>query len=75
MAYAKWALELMGLDIAYANQTAIKSYALADFLAEWTEAQQQPPPDTQAQWSRYSVVLSKRRSDPLRHSASFPCYH
>jgi hypothetical protein len=39
MAYAKWALELMGLDIAYANQTAIKSYALADFLAEWTEAQ------------------------------------
>jgi hypothetical protein len=36
---ATWALKLMGLDIAYVPQTAIKSLALADFLAEWTETQ------------------------------------
>jgi hypothetical protein len=40
----KWALKLMGLDIAYAPQTAIKSQALADFVAEWTETQQPPSP-------------------------------
>jgi hypothetical protein len=34
---AKWALELMGLDITYASQTTIKSQALIDFMAEWTE--------------------------------------
>jgi hypothetical protein len=36
---AKWALKLMGLDITYFPQTVIKSQALADFMAEWTEMQ------------------------------------
>jgi hypothetical protein len=36
---AKWALELMGLDIMYILQTAIKSRALADFVAELIETQ------------------------------------
>jgi hypothetical protein len=40
----KWELELMGLNIAYVPQTVIKSQALADFVAEWTETQQPPPP-------------------------------
>jgi hypothetical protein len=44
---AKWALKLMGIDIVYVPQTAIKSQALVDFLVEWTETQQPPPPDTQ----------------------------
>ena len=34
---SKWALELMGHDIRYIPRTAIKSQALADFIAEWTE--------------------------------------
>jgi hypothetical protein len=38
---AKWALEFMGLDITYVPQMAIKSQALVDFVAEWTET---PPP-------------------------------
>jgi hypothetical protein len=36
---AKWALELMGQNIAYAPRSAIKSQVLADFVAEWTEIQ------------------------------------
>ena len=36
---SKWALELMGHDIRYVPRTAIKSQALADFIAEWTKVQ------------------------------------
>ena len=32
-----WALELMGQGISYAPRIAIKSQALDDFIAEWTE--------------------------------------
>jgi hypothetical protein len=42
----KWSLELMGLDIIYVPQTAIKSQALANFVAKWTETQQLPTPVT-----------------------------
>ena len=41
---AKWSLELMGQGITYAPRTAIKSQALADFMAEWTETQLPPTP-------------------------------
>jgi hypothetical protein len=36
---AKWILEIMGFDITYIPQTAIKSQALADFLVERTKTQ------------------------------------
>jgi len=36
---SRWALELMGHDIRYIPRTAIKSQALTDFVAEWTEVQ------------------------------------
>ena len=39
---AKWALKLMGQAISYVPWTAIKSQALADFVAEWTEIQMPP---------------------------------
>jgi len=32
-----WALELMGHDIRYIPCTDVKSQALTDFIAEWTE--------------------------------------
>ena len=36
---AKWAIELLPFEIAYKPQRAIKSQVLADFLAEWIEAE------------------------------------
>ena len=40
---SKWALELMGHDIRYIPYTTIKSQALVDFVAEWTEVQLSTP--------------------------------
>ena len=36
---AKWAIELLPFDIIYKPRRAIKSQVLADFIAEWTEAE------------------------------------
>src|SRR6266508_1545123 len=35
---AKWAMELESFELSFQPQTAIKSQALVDFIAEWTEA-------------------------------------
>jgi hypothetical protein len=43
---AKWPLELVGLDIAYVPQMAMKSHALVNFMVEWSETQQSPAPVT-----------------------------
>jgi hypothetical protein len=40
---AKWSVELMGETLAYTPRKAIKSQILADFVAEWTDAQLPPP--------------------------------
>ena len=40
---SKWALKLMGHNIRYIPHTAIKSQALTDFVAEWTEVQLPTP--------------------------------
>jgi hypothetical protein len=39
---AKWVVELLGIDITYVPQMAIKSQALVNFVAKWTETQQPP---------------------------------
>jgi ribonuclease HI len=50
---AKWAVELMGETLSYAPRKAIKSQALEDFLAEWTDTQL-PPVQLQAElWTMY----------------------
>ena len=36
---AKWAVELESFELSFQPHTAIKSQALVDFLAEWTEIQ------------------------------------
>jgi hypothetical protein len=50
---SKWALELMSYDIKYAPLTAIKSQALADFVAKWTKVQTLTPDITHEYWTLY----------------------
>nr|AAN11192.1 Putative gag-pol precursor [Oryza sativa Japonica Group]AAP52005.1 retrotransposon protein, putative, Ty3-gypsy subclass [Oryza sativa Japonica Group] len=50
---AKWALELMSLDISFKPRTSIKSQALADFLAEWTECQEDMPEEKMKYWTMH----------------------
>ena len=50
---SKWALELMGHHIRYIPHTAIKSQALATFIAEWTELQLLTPDVTHEYWMMY----------------------
>ena len=50
---SKWALELMGHDIRYIPHTTIKSQALMDFVAEWTEVQLLTPDVTHEYWTMY----------------------
>ena len=39
---AKWVIELLPFELSYKPCTAVKSQSIADFLMEWTEAQQIP---------------------------------
>ena len=41
---AKWSIDFLPYDIHYQPKKAIKSQALVDFLAEWTEVQNSPQP-------------------------------
>ena len=50
---SKWALKLMGHNIRYIPHTAIKSQALTDFVAEWTEVQLLTLDVTHEYWMMY----------------------
>nr|AAT44283.1 putative polyprotein [Oryza sativa Japonica Group] len=50
---AKWALELMSLDISFKPQTSIKSQALADFVAKWTECQKDTSEEKMEYWTMH----------------------
>ena len=75
---AKWAMELLPLDIEFEAKKAIKSQALADFLAEWIE-QQQPIQIHSEHWTMFfdgskmlndsgaGVVLVSPRGDKLKY--------
>ena len=47
---AKWAIELLPFDITYKPRRAIKSQVLADFVAEWTEAELPKEYGTYSNW-------------------------
>jgi hypothetical protein len=78
---AKWSLELMGQGITYAPRTAIKSQALADFMAEWMETQL--PPALLAMFFNCSLMkmgaglglifISPWRLNEVHDSRPFPC--
>ena len=49
----KWLVELGAFTIEFTPRSMIKSQALVDFIAEWTEIQD-PPPDTRSEhWILY----------------------
>jgi hypothetical protein len=50
---SKWAVELGALNIDFTPQKAIKSQALADFVAEWTEIQQPMSNTILDHWKMY----------------------
>jgi ribonuclease HI len=50
---AKWAVELMGETISFAPRKAIKSQALADFLAKWVDTQLPTAPIQPKLWTMY----------------------
>ena len=47
---AKWAIELLPFEITYKPHRAIKSQVLADFVAEWTEAEIPKEYDKYSNW-------------------------
>jgi len=50
---AKWSIEFMSETLTYAPRKAIKSQALVDFIAEWTDSQL-PPSQVQSElWMMY----------------------
>jgi hypothetical protein len=50
---SKWVIELRALNIDFTLRKAIKSQALADFVAEWTEIQQLMPDAFLDHWKMY----------------------
>ena len=49
----KWLVELGALSIEFLPRSTIKSQALADFIAEWTEIQDPPPDERPKHWVMY----------------------
>jgi ribonuclease HI len=50
---SKWAVEIGALNIDFKPQTAIKSQALVDFMAEWRENQLPTPTEHPEHWVMY----------------------
>ena len=50
---AKWAVELGSFELNFQPRTAIKSQALADFIAEWTEIQTPAITEKLEYWTMY----------------------
>ena len=50
---SKWPVELGALNIDFTSRKAIKSQALADFVAEWTEIQQPMSNTILDHWKMY----------------------
>ena len=76
---AKWAIELLPFDITYKPRRAIKSQALADFIAEWTKAELPKEYDAYSNWVMHfdgskmlaglgaSVVLTSPTGDTVQY--------
>ncbi|MCQ8064041.1 ribonuclease HI family protein [Salmonella enterica] len=76
---SKWAVELGALTLDFKPRTAIKSQALVDFVAEWTENQVPTPVERPEHWVMYfdgslklegagaGVLLISPKGDQLKY--------
>ena len=49
----KWAMELCPFSLDFQSRTTVKSQALVDFIAEWTDLNAPPSPDVLDHWSMF----------------------
>ena len=49
----KWAMELCPFSLDFRSRTTVKSQALVDFITEWTDLNEPPPPDASDHWSMF----------------------
>ena len=54
---AKWAIEFLPFDSTYKPQRDIKSQVLADFVAEWIEAELPKEYGAYSNWIMHSTAL------------------
>ncbi|XP_073353717.1 uncharacterized protein [Aegilops tauschii subsp. strangulata] len=76
---AKWVIELLPFEITYKPRQAIKSQVLADYIAEWTEAELPREYSAYSHWTMYfdgskmlaglgaGVILISRTGDTVRY--------
>jgi hypothetical protein len=60
---AKWGIELASFDIDYKPRTAIKSQALAEFMADWKEAQETTPIPEPEYWCNIPGCEARNREN------------
>ena len=77
---AQWSIELGQYDIQFVPQTAIKSQALVDFVAEWTNPEHEEAAQNPKHWLMFyngakckngagaGVVLVSPEGDSLRYA-------
>jgi hypothetical protein len=82
---SKWLVELEAQNIDFAPRKAIKSQVLADFIAEWTKAQQPTPIVILNHWKMYfdgslnlggvgtSVLFISPDGKQLKYILQVPC--
>ena len=49
----KWAMELCPFSLDFQSRATVKSQALVDFIAEWTDLNEPSPSDTSDHWSMF----------------------
>jgi len=49
----KWAMELCPFSLDFQSRTTVKSQAVVDFIAEWTDLNAPPSPDVFDHWSMF----------------------
>ena len=49
-------MELCPFSLEFQSRTTVKSQALVDFIAEWTDLNERPVPDISDHWAAYGLA-------------------